>query len=294
MNKNLIRSGFKGEQIVVVPRGLIKKYHTQEFVNSLYLTDIGFFPNATNHYRQRDSGCDEYILIYCIEGYGQISTKDKTHTVGPNSFFIIEKHEKHTYFTKQKNPWSIYWVHFDGRKATYLYDKFTGLKNGSPIFIPFNQNKVSEFEYMLGILKLGYTDQVFEYSSMLLHKLLGSFIYYSLPSQNNPELAKVDLVKRISEYLNANIYRSLTLSDVEREFNKSSSALFSVFKEKTGYSIIHFFNLIKIQKACELMNLTSLSVKEISFKLDYSDPLYFSRVFKKYMGMSPTGYRSSL
>ncbi|MEL7118307.1 MAG: AraC family transcriptional regulator, partial [Bacteroidota bacterium] len=130
-----------------------------------------------------------------------------------------------------------------------------------------------------------------EYSSMLLHKLIGSFIYYSLKSENTLDLAKEDLVKGITEYLNNNIYDSITLQHLERKFNKSVSSLSAIFKEKTGYSIMHFFSLIKIQKACELINLTNLSIKEISYELNYQDPLYFSRVFKKFMGVSPRAYR---
>lgn len=278
--------------MVVVPRRLMKKFHTHELISSLFLTDIGFFPKASNHFRERPAGCSEYILIYCIEGQGKIIAGDKPHKVSPNSFFIIEKEKKHTYYSDDRDPWSIYWIHFKGQHAAYLYGQFLAQNNGKPIFIPFNQNKIAEFEYILELLKLGYTDQIFEYSSMLLHKLIGSFIYYSLKSKKTPDLAKEDLVKGITEYLNDNIYNSITLHQVEREFNRSISSLCSVFKEKTGYSIMHFFSLIKIQKACELMNLTNLSIKEISYELNYQDPLYFSRVFKKFMGVPPKEYRS--
>ena len=293
MEDTLLKSGFKGEKMVVVPRRLTKKYGSQELVNSLFLTDIGFFPKAYNHFRVRPEGCPEYILIYCIEGNGTIKTKGKKHKLGPNTFFIIEKDKPHEYSSDKKDPWSIYWVHFSGLKAPCLYKKYAKENGGKPIFIPFNQNKISEFEYVMDLFKLGYTDQVFEYSSMLLHKILGSFIYYSLKSNNNPELLKEDLVKRITEFLNKNIYLTLTSKDVAEEFNRSASSLFTVFKEKTGYSIMHFYSLIKIQKACELINLTDLSIKEISYKLDYQDPLYFSRVFKKFMGVSPRDYKKS-
>lgn len=293
MENASLKSGFKGEKMVVLPRGITKKYSNHELVSSLYLTDIGFFPKAQNHYRTRPDGCAQYILMYCVEGSGFICIKGQKHRLGPNTFFIIKKDTPHEYFSDKNDSWSIYWVHFLGTKASYLYKKFKKENAGKPIFIPFNQNKISEFDYVMGLFKLGYTDQVFEYSSMLLHKILGSFIYYSLKSNNNPELLKENLVKRITEYLNENIYLTIRAKDVEREFNKSASSLFTVFKEKTGYSIMHFYSLIKIQKACELINFTDLSIKEISYKLDYQDPLYFSRVFKKFMGVCPRDYKKN-
>ena len=294
MSGKHLKSGFKGEKMIVVPRGTARKYSHQELVSNLYLTDIGFFPKALNHFRDRPSGCQEYILIYCLEGRGRIKMKNKKYKLEPNTFFIIEKDKAHQYAADNKDPWSIYWIHFKGANAAYLFKKFENQNNGKPIFIPFNQNKVAEFEYLLDLFKMGYTDQVFEYSSMLLHKLLGSFIYYSIRSNDHNDRSKEDLVKQITGYLNANIYNTLTMNDIISEFGKSSSTLFTIFKERTGYSIMHFFSLIKIQKACELMNLTALSIKEISYQLDYQDPLYFSRVFKKFMGVSPREYKRSL
>ncbi|MEL7118651.1 MAG: AraC family ligand binding domain-containing protein, partial [Bacteroidota bacterium] len=160
MSTRLLKSGFKGEKMVVVPHQLLKQFHTHELIKGLFLTDIGFFPKASNHFRERPNGCSEYILIYCIDGQGRIITKDKTHKVTPNSFFIIEKEQKHTYFSDGRDPWSIYWIHFKGNHAPYLYGKFLNQNNGKPIFIPFNQNKIAEFEYILELLKLGYTDQI--------------------------------------------------------------------------------------------------------------------------------------
>jgi AraC family transcriptional regulator of arabinose operon len=55
---------------------------------------------------------------------------------------------------------------------------------------------------------------------------------------------------------------------------------------------MYFFNFKKIQQASEYLNCTDLSVKEISFKVGFQDPLYFSRMFKNYSGKSPRLYRN--
>lgn len=292
-NKSLSR-GFKGEKITVIPRRILHEHTGKELIGNLFITDIGYFPNALDHYRRRPSGCPEFILIYCIEGKGMIQIEGKPHEITPNSFFIIGSSKPHIYYSNRTTPWTIYWVHFTGKSAENIHERFLQLNNGKPVSIPYQQNKVAEFEYILDIYKLGFTDHVFEYSSMLLHKLLGSFIYYSLKSNSKIDTHNDDLVNKITEYLNECIYESIKIEDIEKKFNRSASTLFTLFKNKTGYSLIHFFNLIKIQRACELMNLTPMSIKEISYKLDFQDPLYFSRVFKKYMGTSPSAYRNTL
>jgi AraC-like DNA-binding protein len=65
----------------------------------------------------------------------------------------------------------------------------------------------------------------------------------------------------------------------------------SLFKKKTGFSPIDYFNHLKIQKACQYLQFTQLRIREIALKVGISDPLYFSRLFTQTMGYSPKEYR---
>jgi AraC-like DNA-binding protein len=65
----------------------------------------------------------------------------------------------------------------------------------------------------------------------------------------------------------------------------------ALFKKKTGYPPLEYFNHIKIQKACQFLQFTNLQVKEIAYKLGINDPFYFSRLFTNVMGFSPLDYR---
>ncbi|MCB0166075.1 MAG: helix-turn-helix transcriptional regulator, partial [Anaerolineae bacterium] len=65
-----------------------------------------------------------------------------------------------------------------------------------------------------------------------------------------------------------------------------------VFKKKTGYAPIDYFIRLKIQKACELLETTDQQVSEIGHSLGYPDIYYFSRLFKKVVGLSPRQYRA--
>lgn len=65
-----------------------------------------------------------------------------------------------------------------------------------------------------------------------------------------------------------------------------------MFKKRTGYSPLTYFNLMKIRKACELLDTTSMKLNQISFKIGFDDQFYFSRLFTKIMGMSPKAYRA--
>ena len=64
-----------------------------------------------------------------------------------------------------------------------------------------------------------------------------------------------------------------------------------LFQKETGVSPMGYFIRLKIQKACEYIELTPLKLNEISIKLGFEEPAYFSRMFTKIMGISPSAYR---
>jgi YesN/AraC family two-component response regulator len=66
-----------------------------------------------------------------------------------------------------------------------------------------------------------------------------------------------------------------------------------VFKKKTGLSPLAYFNQLKVQHACELLKKTDLKMNQICYKVGIEDSLYFSRLFSKIIGMSPTEYRKA-
>lgn len=101
----------------------------------------------------------------------------------------------------------------------------------------------------------------------------------------------IDVNQKIEQYLAANIYSSLTLDSICKEFNYSKTFLCENFKKYTGVSIINYFNALKIEEACNLIKGTNHSMSDISAMLKFNNPYYFSRVFKRIKGTTPTAYR---
>ena len=113
-----IKEGFKGERIVVLPGFLIEELKRDPLGRELYITDIGYYPHAGFHYCERkEEDSNEFVLIYCVEGEGWFELDGKRYDVGANQFFILPKYKAHAYGSKAENPWTIYWIHFDGAKC---------------------------------------------------------------------------------------------------------------------------------------------------------------------------------
>ena len=101
------KDGFTGQRAIVLPPAIIELLQNNEITNLLYVTDIGFYPKASGHYRTRPEGASQHILIYCTEGKGWFNVNGVHHDIEKEQFFIIEAGLPHTYAASERNPWSI-------------------------------------------------------------------------------------------------------------------------------------------------------------------------------------------
>ncbi len=83
----------------------------------------------------------------------------------------------------------------------------------------------------------------------------------------------------------------MALQQVLDYIGYSQSHFCALFKRQTGMSPLAYFNRLKIQRACLLLRETDLKINQICHKLGIKDQYYFSRLFSKTMGQSPTDYR---
>lgn len=95
-------------------------------------------------------------------------------------------------------------------------------------------------------------------------------------------------------YIENNLIDMSDLKTICRSTGYSCTYLEHVFKNKTGRSVMEFYKLAKLERAKELIREGDYTFTQIASVLNYSSVYYFSRVFKKYLGMTPTEYSSSV
>ncbi|WP_010250591.1 response regulator transcription factor [Acetivibrio cellulolyticus] len=100
------------------------------------------------------------------------------------------------------------------------------------------------------------------------------------------------LIKRVLEYVKNNHSSDLSLKTLAIDFNANSNYLGQLFKEETGEYFSDYLNMVRINKAKELLQSTGKSTKDISVDVGYKDVNYFYKTFKKYCGVSPSEFRS--
>ena len=98
------KEGFTNQRAIVLPEAIKKILVGNELTNLLYVTDIGYYPHATGHYRARRYGSQQHILIYCTEGEGWYSIHGQRQKVCKDQFFIIEAGLPHIYAASENSP----------------------------------------------------------------------------------------------------------------------------------------------------------------------------------------------
>ena len=285
------REGFEGQRHIILPQKIESAFLKKDpITRQIYITDIGHFPKAKNHFVTRNEGADQHILIYCVDGQGWIEVEGQHVVISPSTFFIIPLGAKHSYGADEQNPWSIYWVHFKGKLSAHIINLISEQTNKLEPKIIFNENRIRIFEEIYLTLENGYSDDNLRFITMAFYHFLSSILYED--KFGRVELKNSNqLVNQVINFMQHNLGGTFVLRDFANMANLSVSHFSMVFRSDTGYSPLDYFNHLKIQKACHQLLYTDLSIKQISDAVGVKDPYYFSRLFSKWMGTSPSAYR---
>ncbi|GAB1359294.1 AraC family transcriptional regulator [Porphyromonadaceae bacterium] len=288
-----LKEGFKGERFLSLPDDLLESYSSEPLIAPLYIRKIGYFPRVKFHYVSKDKGSPYFMLIYCVDGKGWIQTRGKEQVVEKNQFLILPSRQPYSFGANNKDPWTIYFIHFQGMQAEAYYQRARGVHNITPTDDSRIQERLRLFEEMYRSYSMAYSPEYMIYSSIALSMFLASFVFLEqfrhLQSSSQKE---IPFVSRVIHYMQEHLESNLTLNELASHFRYSSSHFSMLFQNETGVSPMHYFTRLKIQKACQYIELTNLKLNEISVKLGYEEPAYFSRIFSRSIGVSPSEYRA--
>jgi AraC-like DNA-binding protein len=281
-----------GRQRIEIPRTILKsRVQNNALLKHLHICSIGYYPRAKDHYTYRKKGLHENFLFYCVDGRGWYEISGQHYTVGPNEFFILPQDAEHAYGSSPDHPWSIYWIHFGGDSLPELNKVQAVQKHFKPFYIKNNGDIIPLFNKIYKTLELGYSIDNLLFANMCLAEFLTLFVYNSRHYEA-AATEKIDCVDSAILYMQQHINDNLSLNELSSQYNYSVSRFSNLFKQKTGYAPIDYFVQMKMQKACQQLDFTNRSVKDIAFSMGFDDPYYFSKRFRTIIGMSPKKYRS--
>lgn len=236
----------------------------------------------------------DYFLIHYVEsGKGIFKAGGKVYHIEADQCFLICPDEITFYKADEKNPWHYYWIGFNGAKAeSYLFQSSLSARN--PVF---SCNDSFFRDLILDMINANTVSNAKDTKQLGLLYILISKLIESRSKDNlfcKTENRKSYYIKRCVEYIWKNYSRKISIADIAGYIGLDRSYLSSIFKDNLDISIQQFLIKYRMDKACELMRNTYLSIGEVSHSVGYDDQLLFSKVFKKVIGLSPREYRKSL
>ncbi len=279
-----IPEGFANQRMVVIPPPLVALALGAPITRRLVVTAAGYFPQARDHARIRDEGIEEHIVILCVAGAGWASIGPHSVRVVPGSALIVPARTPHRYGAAADAPWTIWWCHVRGSDAAELvanivsqHGVVASLRDPDRV-VPLAQNIVAELER--------------DASPQRLVSIAGAA--WNLLTQIGTDRILRDRgepVERAIAYLNETLGESIKVSEIAALVGVSTSHLSALFKRATGGGVLAYQTGLRMRRAKQLLDTTSLTVREVALEVGYHDPLYFSRHFRRHQGQSPRQYR---
>ncbi len=228
---------------------------------------------------------DVYCLFYITKGQGYFTIDGKSFSAGAGQSVLIFPFSKLELRSDEENPWRLKWIKFKGFDAARLISK-TSFSRDNPIVgsIP-----VDNFEKMFNLAPLRGVPYAVCRSNSKFLMLISYYLEYYPPEtyriKNYATMAREYIEKHYSN-------PECNVQKVSEYINLDRTYLYRLFKDETGTSIIDYINRCRIANASVLLKENILSIKDIAYSVGYTDQMYFSRVFKRFKGISPTKYRA--
>jgi len=274
-----------------IPGPLIDEQKLNGLTSGLYFTEIGEIEVEQGTTWSLAEKPENNLLVFCTKGSGTVMFLGEQIPVSADQFFIIAKGTEFNFYSAMHVNSRLLTAHFSGENTFLLEEHFSVVRNLIPSVNNLVANREMLFNEIFNNLAKGFHDENLVYVNFCFGHLLATFVYAhktsdDLADESNP------LVRRAIDFMNKNLDMKLTLSQISKEAGYSTTYFTTLFKKETNYAPVTYFSHLKIVKACEFLDYTNRKVKEISFSLGYADPYYFTKDFKKRMGLSPRQYRN--
>lgn len=240
----------------------------------------------------REKGRLDYQIIYIHKGRGVFLFPSQTQELAKGHIIIYRPGEKQHYAYDFADYTETCWIHFTGRGVEECLSR-AGFGGKNVYYIGLSETCLELFKRIIAELQLkrplyeSITGALF--LELLFH--MGRKHAQAIKGVNRAHEAGME---KIVEYIHSCYNKKYSVKDLAQQCSLSIYRFIHNFKSYTGMAPIEYLTRVRIDKAKELLENSLLNIGEISNIVGYDNPLYFSRVFRKKTGGSPSSFRKSM
>lgn len=241
----------------------------------------------------RPRGRLDFQLIYIVSGkaHFHFDNKEEIVTAGHMVLYHPKEPQKYEYYGDEQTE--VYWVHFTGGDVTNILRSY-GLTDDKKIFYCGSgleyQGIFRNMIYELQMCKENYAAML----EMYLRQLFIMLQRYFISSLKNDNIHVVEEIDKATSYFNEHYSENICIEKYAENNHVSVSWFIRNFKHCTGFTPMQYILSKRIYNAEVLLQNPTYNVTEIARIVGYDNPLYFSRIFKKVKGLSPSEYRKNI
>lgn len=237
----------------------------------------------------RPKGRIDYQLLYIAAGKAHFFFQGKEEIVTAGHMILYRPKEVQKYVYYGVDQTEVYWVHFTGKDVKKLLKSHRFPMKGNVFYTGTSPEYQRIFREMIQELQLCKP----HYEEMLETLLRQIFIMVSREYATEKKLnsyAQIE-AERATHYFMEHYNEDINIEEYASEKGMSTCWFIRTFKQYNKITPMQYILSVRIANAKSLLETTSYNVMEIAEIVGYDNPLYFSRLFKKQTGMSPSEYR---
>ncbi|MBQ9761413.1 MAG: AraC family transcriptional regulator [Clostridia bacterium] len=239
------------------------------------------FPFTTDN----PGGREDYYMILMTSGTMRLTLPDGEHNVGTGDVILFPPHYHYRYVYRGEAPLSYLWVHFTGSYA----ERFLRECQLSPLPALFRTEQSSSlsaaFLQMFDIFNARGQLQHQELACVLEQLLLRLASTVDRDTQKHP-------LERSLRHIHAFYHKPIRIPELAKMEGLCNSRYITVFQKAMGMPPSEYLIKLRIRTACDLLRGTDMAIKQIGTMVGYQDAQFFSRIFKREIGVSPQVYRN--
>lgn len=257
----------------------------------LFVTSCGNYrvKNRSEVVTHRPKGRKDYQLLYIASGKGHffIHGEEKTVSAGNIIIYLPDQPQEYVYYRADQTD--VYWVHFTGNEVEEILKYYNINLQNNILYIGTSPDYQWLFGQMIQELQLCRP----RYDELISLQLRNIFVLISRAIMSAKKFSSTSEkeVAFAMHYFRKNYNTEISIEEYSESRGLSNCWFIQCFKEITGSSPLQYILKLRISNAQSLLENTDYTITEIANMVGYTNSLYFSRLFHKYIGMSPKEYR---
>lgn len=240
---------------------------------------------------EHPEGRNDYQLLYIAHGKGHFFFNGKETIVTKGNMILFRPGEPQVYYYYSVDKTEVYWVHFTGSEVERYLDHYE-LPNDKNVFFtgisPDYQWLYNQIIQELQLKRVNYEELL---RILLRHILL--MINRFVKEDHTQGSDAFNEIERATHYFNENYNKDISIEQYAEKHLMSKNWFINCFKKIMKVTPMRYILQLRISTAKNLLEYSTKNISEIADAIGYDNPLYFSRLFTKYVGVSPKEYRNN-